>query len=146
LVPTSRYYPLRMHCCRALTLLSSSTNTFVPVLPFLVEVSPNPDIRGSLNKVNLMEKAYKDGMIDQLYDLMLEYFHTQAFSIGFPELVLPTIIQLKAFLKECKVANYSKPMRQLLDKIQENSSYITGRRQKAAFGVADADAVGDSSV
>uniref|UniRef100_A0AAX7T0X0 Nucleolar complex protein 2 homolog n=1 Tax=Astatotilapia calliptera TaxID=8154 RepID=A0AAX7T0X0_ASTCA len=143
LVPTARYYPLRMHCCRALTLLSGSTNTFVPVLPFLLEVRLHviSSNQFPVARVSRTDTQLEDGMIDQLYDLILDYFHTQASSIGFPELALPTIIQLKAFLKECKVANYSKPVRQLLEKIQENSSHITGRRQKATFGVADATAV-----
>lgn len=39
------------------------------------------------------------------------------------------------------MANYCKPMRQLLEKVQENSNYITGRRKKASFKVADAAAV-----
>lgn len=39
LVPTHQYYPLRFHCIDILINLSKETNTFIPILPFLVEVS-----------------------------------------------------------------------------------------------------------
>jgi len=70
-----------------------------------------------------------------------EWTKSSFLAYPFPSCSFSVSLQLKAFLKECKVANYSKPVRQLLEKVQENSNYITGRRQKAAFGVADAAAV-----
>eukprot|EP00918_Siedleckia_nematoides_P017955 GHVU01038419.1.p1 GENE.GHVU01038419.1~~GHVU01038419.1.p1 ORF type:complete len:760 (+),score=147.94 GHVU01038419.1:154-2280(+) len=157
LSPIARYYPLRFHCVRTLNMLCEATGTFIPVLPFLLEVLQLTDFNKKhatqsfkpinfacilkLSKAQLQEKAFKDGLVDQLFELFVETFKVHAHSIGFPELVLPTVIQMKAFMKLCKVANYTRQMKQILEKVEETSRTITQRRKTATLDIKDQQAV-----
>ncbi|CAG2242680.1 NOC2 [Mytilus edulis] len=94
-----------------------------------------------LSKAQLVEKSFKDGIIDQLYELFMDHFNIHAHKIGFPELVLPSILQMKEFLKKCKIANYCKQIKQIVDKVQETSKFITDRRKSVSFSISDDKAI-----
>ncbi|XP_076239293.1 nucleolar complex protein 2 [Calliopsis andreniformis] len=146
LIPTPQYYPLRFHCVQMLIDISRHTDTFIPILPFLLEILNSYDFNKKhkavsmkpvpficilrASKSQLQENGFKDNVIESIYKLILENAAKDSHTIYFPDLYVPCIVQLKAFVKKCHVANYSRKMKQLLDKIEENRKYIEMERNK----------------
>uniref|UniRef100_A0A182K682 Uncharacterized protein n=1 Tax=Anopheles christyi TaxID=43041 RepID=A0A182K682_9DIPT len=157
LIPSAQYFPLRFHCCRILIQLHAKTNIYIPVLPFLVEVlrsqSFNEDHKKlSMRPVNLtcllrfstaniQENAFKDAVIDQIYELVLEFAANEAASVGYPEIMLPIILQLRQYAKATKQYKYSRKMKQLSDKLTENYEFMEKRRSKMDIPLKQTDRI-----
>merc|ERR1719509_256873 len=153
LIATPKYFPLRFHCCKILTALSRSTGTFIPVLPFYLDVLNTFNFNKKSTKVSmkpidfscilklsksqLMETGFKDSTLGEIQAGLMTYLSDNSSKIGFPELVTPAIFQLKTFNKKCKVANYTKKIKQVLDKITANQKFVETRRRTVKFSVAD---------
>jgi len=153
LIPTPKYFPLRFHCARILREISSSTGTFIPVLPLYLEVLNTFNFKKKSKKVSmkpmdfscilklsksqLLENGFKDATVEEIYGGILSYLADNSNKIAFPELVTPMIFQLKDFLKNSKVQNYSKKIKSLLDKSLANQKMIDTRRKHVTFGVAE---------
>jgi hypothetical protein len=75
--------------------------------------------------------------MDQFYELVMVYLVHYAHHVTFPELVYPLILKCKKFIKICKVQNFVKVIRGLLEKVQENVNLIEERRQKTGLNVKD---------
>lgn len=149
LIPTVQYYPLRFHCIEMLLNISKKTGVFIPILPFLLEILDSYDFNKKhkvasmkpisfmcilrVSKSQLIEKGFKDSIIETIYKLILEHAAVESYKIYFPDLYIPCIIQLKAFLKKCHIATYCKKMKQLLNMIEENGKYIETERTKVTI-------------
>ncbi|XP_012536796.1 nucleolar complex protein 2 homolog [Monomorium pharaonis] len=145
-IPTAQYYPLRFHCVEMLITISKETGTFIPILPFLFEVLDSYDFNKKhkavtmkpipfncilrMSKSQLVENGFKNNIIETIYRYILENAANESHKIYFPDVYIPCIIQLKAFLKKCHVATYCKKMKQLLNMIEENRKYIETERAK----------------
>ncbi|XP_017153119.2 nucleolar complex protein 2 homolog [Drosophila miranda] len=159
LIPTAQYFPLRFHCLQTLISLAKETQTYVPVLPLIVEVLRSNTFNRKhstvsmkplqftcvlrLNKGQLAENGFRDEVIEQVCALLLEYLAHESASLAFSDLVVPAVMAIKAYLKECRNSNYTRKLKQLLDKIQESSKFVEQQRSKSTvtFDLKDAQAV-----
>ncbi|XP_031630532.1 nucleolar complex protein 2 homolog [Contarinia nasturtii] len=155
LIPTAQYFPLRFHCIRALIQLSKETRTFIPVLPFILEVLKSNSFNQRHSKVSmkplsfscilrlnqnqLQENGLRDEVIENIVGCTLEYMAQESHTISYPDLAVPAIIQLKHYLKHGKNinSNYRSKLKLLVDKMMENSKYVVTEREKFTFELRD---------
>ena len=56
-------------------------------------------------------------------------------------LILFSMFQLKDFLKKCKVGNFTKQFKQIVEKVEENCKFITNRRRTTTIALSDIKAI-----
>ncbi|KRT80116.1 hypothetical protein AMK59_6378, partial [Oryctes borbonicus] len=153
LVPTVQYYPLRFHIVEVLIEFSSVASVFIPILPFLLEILTSYDFNKKhqkvsmkplqftfilrLSKSQLLENGFKDAVMETIYAQLLQYLAANSHSIAFPDLSLLCVIQIKSFLKKCSVAAYCRKMRQIVEKIEQNTKFILAERKNISFNLGD---------
>ncbi|XP_045619888.2 nucleolar complex protein 2 homolog isoform X2 [Procambarus clarkii] len=134
LQPTPSFYPLVFQVCGILTELSRKTGTFIPVLPFLLEILNKAQLEKKhkkasikpfdwlcmlrLSRAEMSESAFKDGVVDQVYDGIINYLSAESASIGFPELVVPTTLQISVKQAGTPLATYHASWQKVREKEQ----------------------------
>lgn len=150
---TSKYYPLRFHLCQLLNQLSVHSGKYIPILPYYLDIlqqynfgkkGPKLSMKPMdfscvlrLSKSQLSENGFKDATIEAIHLGLLQTLANLSHKICFPELAVPALAQLRNFLKTCKVANYSKKMKSIKEKVEENAIFMQKARCKVTFGVKD---------
>lgn len=159
LIPTAQFFPLRFHCIQTLVQLSKQTRTFIPVLPFILEVL-NSNTFGSkhsktsmkplqftcilrLNKNQLLEIGFRDEVVENIISSVLDYMAHESYTISYPDLAVSAIIQLKHYVKNGKNlnSNHTRKLKQLYEKLEENSRFVDAERTKFNFELKDTAAV-----
>ncbi|KAJ3272386.1 Nucleolar Complex 2 protein [Terramyces sp. JEL0728] len=153
LKPSSKHFPLRIAIVKTLIEIAQKTKFFIPVASYLFEIFESSELKkkgkpSTLKPIDfklnirapnpyLGTKTYHNGLIEQVVHLLFQYYTSSAFSIAFPELAIPAIVQLKRMTKQGKDFALNKQVQQLVDKLEQNSKFIEAKRSAVSFGPKD---------
>ncbi|KAJ3048314.1 Nucleolar Complex 2 protein [Rhizophlyctis rosea] len=159
LKPSSKFFPLRFHLVRSLIAISRKTGTFIPVASHLFETFESAELRGkakpstqkpldfmlNIKTANsyLGTRTYQNGVVEEVVNLLFDYYGAFALSIAFPELAIPAILQLKRYAKKSKNFHMNKQIQQLVEKLEQNSRFIEQKRSQVDFSPKDEQKVAE---
>ncbi|KAI3967902.1 hypothetical protein MKX01_027085 [Papaver californicum] len=149
LVPTARYFPLRLRCVKMLNRIAASLGTFIPVsLPLLdmlemKELNKKPtggvgkavDLRTTLkvSKPILKTRAFQEACVFSVMEELAEHLSQWSYSVAFFELAFIPTVRLRSFLKSTNVERFRKETKQLVREIEANSEFMNAKRATISF-------------
>ncbi|MBA0796935.1 hypothetical protein Gohar_007665, partial [Gossypium harknessii] len=149
LVPTARYFPLRLRCVKMLNRISAATGTFIPVSMLLLDmlemkelnrpptggVGKAVDLRTTLkaSKPILKTRAFQEACVLSVVEELAEHLAQWSYSVAFFELSFIPAVRLRSFCKCTKVERFRKEMRHLIRKIEANDEFTNERRASVTF-------------
>ncbi|KAJ1812899.1 Nucleolar Complex 2 protein [Coemansia sp. RSA 2599] len=156
LVPTAKFFPLRIHCLNQLLRLSSATGIYIPVLPMIIEILESPEflsrrpIKSTLKRPQFETllkvpgqydhtRVYLEVVLEHVFDLLADAFGSQSVRIAFPEWSVPAVLQIKRWRKRVGQSwpKFSKQLQGLLERVEQTSRIVQQRRSKVDFGPAN---------
>ncbi|KNA06225.1 hypothetical protein SOVF_183060 [Spinacia oleracea] len=153
LVPTARYFPLRMRCVRMLNCIAAATDTFIPVSMLLLDmlemkelncppsggVGKAVDLRTILkvSKQALKTRSFQEACVSSVIDELGEHLAQWSYSVAFFELSFIPAVRLRNFCKCTKVERFRKDMKELIRQIEANSEFANKKRATISFLPSD---------
>ncbi|XP_021715547.1 nucleolar complex protein 2 homolog [Chenopodium quinoa] len=153
LVPTARYFPLRMRCVRMLNCIAAATDAFIPVSMLLLDmlemkelncpptggVGKPADLRTVLkvSKQALKTRSFQEACVSSVIDELGEHLAQWSYSVSFFELSFIPAVRLRNFCKGTKVERFRKDMKELIRQIEANSEFTNKKRATITFLPSD---------
>ncbi|KAL6968006.1 Nucleolar Complex 2 protein [Sarracenia purpurea var. burkii] len=149
LVPTARYFPLRLRCVRMLNRIAASNGMFIPVSLLLLDmlemkelnrpptggVGKAVDLRTILkvSKTTLKTRAFQEACVFSVVEELAEHLAQWSYSVAFFELSFISAVRLRNFCKSTKIERFRREMRQLIHQIEANADFTNKKRISVSF-------------
>ncbi|CAM6102685.1 unnamed protein product [Calypogeia fissa] len=157
LVPTVRYFALRLQCVKMLNELAVATGVFTPVTPLLLDMlhckelhmSPTGgagkaidfDTTLKIPKPAIKTRELQEGYVAAVLDQLANHLAHWSYSVAFPELATIPLVHLRQILKTMKVDRFARKVKQLIAQIELNMQFVWSKRERANFALEDSKAV-----
>ncbi|WOK97001.1 nucleolar complex protein [Canna indica] len=149
LVPTARYFPLRLRCIRMLNRIAQATGTFIPVSSLLLDMLEMKYLNGlpsggvgkavnllnvkQVDKTTLKTRAFQEACIYCLVEELAEHLAQWSYSVAFFELSFIPLVRLRGFCKSTKADRLRREIKELIRQVEANAEFTNSKRSKIEF-------------